>query len=94
MIRVLIERNIASEMEESYRTMLREIRREAVHAEGYISGETLRDHDDANHYVIISTWRSRHDWQRWAASSDRRTAMERMRPMLAESEHVTVLEPV
>jgi len=94
MIRVLIERHVASEMEESYRAMLHEIRRDAVHAEGYISGETLRDHADAHHYVIISTWRSLHDWQRWASSSDRRTAMERMRPMLAEAEHVTALEPV
>jgi heme-degrading monooxygenase HmoA len=74
--------------------MLHEVRREAVHAEGYISGETLRDAADPHHYVIISTWRSRLDWERWAASTDRIKAMERMRPLLSDDERIGVLEPV
>jgi heme-degrading monooxygenase HmoA len=94
MIRVLIERQVAEHMEEPYRAMLRDVRREAVHAGGYISGETLRDATDPRHYVIISTWNTRRDWDEWAGSRERVRAMERMRPMLAEPERVRVLETI
>jgi heme-degrading monooxygenase HmoA len=94
MIRVLIERHVAEEMEESYRRMLHEVRREAVHAEGYISGETLRDSTQKHRYVIISTWRTRRDWDTWAASRERTEAMVRMAPLLAQPESVVVLEPI
>jgi len=33
---------------------LREMRRDAVHAPGYISGKTLRDVADPAHYVIVA----------------------------------------
>ncbi len=94
MVRVLIERRISEGMVESYNLALREMRLQAVQKEGYISGETLRNTRNAHHYVVISTWNSRHDWQAWADSEARRQVMAKIAPMLEESEKVTVLEPV
>jgi heme-degrading monooxygenase HmoA len=93
MIRVLIERWLSSGRVEAFADVMREMRRDAVQAPGYISGETLRDVDDPQHSVIVSTWRSRRDWDTWAVSSARQRARERIAPLLARPERVTILEP-
>ena len=93
MIRVLIERWIRAGIEQELLAALRDMRRDAIHAPGYVSGETLRDLVDPGHSVIISTWRARADWDRWAESEARRRALERIAPMLAKPEQVSVLAP-
>jgi quinol monooxygenase YgiN len=94
MIRILIERRLAPGAEDRLRRAMRELRQQAMDREGYISGETHRDAADPNHYIILSTWRSRDDWETWARSKARRTVEAHIAPMLAEPERVTVLEPV
>jgi quinol monooxygenase YgiN len=94
MIRILIERRLVPGGEERLRQAMRELRQQAMDREGYISGETHRDAADPSHYLILSTWRSREDWERWARSEARHTVEARIAPMLAEPERVTVLEPV
>jgi heme-degrading monooxygenase HmoA len=93
MVRVLIERWLRPGVEEQVVAALREMRRDAVHAAGYISGETLRDVADPAHYVIVSTWRSRADWDAWAACEARDRARSRIVPLLAKPERVAILEP-
>ena len=80
-------------MEEELLVALREMRRDAVHAPGYISGEMLRDLADPAHYVIVSTWRSRADWDRWAECEARQRVRSRSAPLLTKPERVAVLEP-
>jgi quinol monooxygenase YgiN len=94
MIRVLIERRLVPGSEERLRLAMRELRQQAMDRDGYISGETHRDVADPSHYLILSTWRSRDDWDTWARSEARRLVEARMAPMLTSPERVTVLEPV
>jgi heme-degrading monooxygenase HmoA len=93
MIRVLIERWLAEGSDEAIRKTMRDLRREAIHTPGYVTGETLRDVAEPRHFVIISTWRSRKDWETWASSGIRRGIEERIRAMLAEPEKITICEP-
>jgi heme-degrading monooxygenase HmoA len=39
---------------------------------GYISGETLKCIDRPGEYLVISTWDSLDDWQKWLNSQDRK----------------------
>jgi heme-degrading monooxygenase HmoA len=94
MIRVLIERLVLPGMEEQLLEQLRAMRRDAVHASGYISGETLHDVIDARHYVIISTWLSRADWDAWAGCAARQQVISQIAPMLAAPEKISLLEPI
>jgi len=94
MIRILIERRLVPGAEDRLRRALRELRQEAMDRDGYISGETHRDVADPSHFLILSTWRSRDDWETWARSDARRAVEARIAPMLAEPERITVLEPV
>jgi heme-degrading monooxygenase HmoA len=93
MIRVLIERLVLPGMEEKLLATLRSMRRDAIHASGYISGETLHDMVDSRHYVIISTWHSRTDWDTWAGCEARQCVRTEIAPMLAAPEKISLLEP-
>jgi len=44
----------------------------AIEQEGYISSETLRNMENPQEFLVISTWRSLEDWQKWFNSTQRR----------------------
>jgi heme-degrading monooxygenase HmoA len=44
----------------------------AMEQDGYISGETLRRKDNPEEFLVISTWRSFEDWQKWFNSGRRK----------------------
>lgn len=91
MIRVLIERRIRPGKGPEYERLQRELRFEALREHGYLTGETWRDLDDPDHYVVISTWRRRADWEGWKACEARQGVLERLAP-LVESERITFYE--
>jgi heme-degrading monooxygenase HmoA len=93
MIRVVVERWLAEGGDETIQKTMRDLRREAIHRPGYVSGETLRDSADPHHFLIISTWRTREEWETWASSRMRQEIEERIRLMLVEPEKITVCEP-
>jgi heme oxygenase (mycobilin-producing) len=94
MIRVLIDRVLGEEGGDLLQQSMKEMRREAIHRPGYVSGETLRDVADPRHYVILSTWRSEANWQAWFTSDTRRNIEKRVGLLLTEPEKITVLELV
>ena len=94
MIRVLIDRRVSESTELAYQQITRDVRHTAMHMRGYISGETWRDSENPHHYVLISTWRTRGEWDAWARSPERQAAIAQIAPMLLQPETVTVLEPL
>lgn len=53
--------------------LLAEARKLAFRQPGYISGETMRNVADPYDYLVISTWKSVEDWERWFANEERET---------------------
>ncbi|MCG6907902.1 MAG: antibiotic biosynthesis monooxygenase [Desulfobacteraceae bacterium] len=53
--------------------LLAEARKLAFRQPGYISGETMRNVVDPYEYLVISTWKSVEDWERWFANEERKT---------------------
>lgn len=92
MIRVLIERHIADGLVEHYEKAARATLTKAMQAHGFISGEALHNVDDPDHRVILATYRTVEDWQRWARSPERMEMMAAISPMLLTEEKVTLLE--
>ena len=71
-IRVIIERQIIPGNELELNALLVQLRAQAMHAKGYISGETLRALENPNYYIVISTWDSLEDWQSWEKNEKRK----------------------
>ncbi|MBW2039176.1 MAG: antibiotic biosynthesis monooxygenase [Deltaproteobacteria bacterium] len=64
-VKVILERRVKKGMDTDLAKLMRELRVKAMLAKGYISGETLRAHDDPTLYLVISTWKSLDDWRAW-----------------------------
>ncbi|MBN1841224.1 MAG: antibiotic biosynthesis monooxygenase [Deltaproteobacteria bacterium] len=70
-VKVVIRRIIPEHRAEDLKPLLRELRTMAMLQPGYISGETLRRLDKPDEFLVISTWESAEDWNRWAKSQER-----------------------
>ena len=81
-IKILIERKIRSGEEKEFIKAVKELRAMAIHAQGYISGETLCSTEDPSIHLVISTWRGIEDWNRWADSPERKAFQKKIDTIL------------
>lgn len=81
-VRVFIKRHFKEGQVDQAADLLKEFRRSAMTRPGYISGETLVNHYDANCVVVVSTWADVEDWIRWQQSEDRDRNEERIEEFL------------
>jgi heme-degrading monooxygenase HmoA len=72
-VKVLIKRRVADEKARKMIPLFRKMRSLAMNQPGYISGETLRNMNDPEEYVVISTWQTSEEWVAWLNSSDRQS---------------------
>ena len=89
-IRVLIERQVEAGQEPKLQHLLMDLRTKAMHAKGYISGETLRSLNDPNRFLVISNWSSIEEWKAWEADSERKKVQDELDRLLRSPETCTV----
>lgn len=70
--KVLIERRIPQNLKSRLLPVLQQLRKKATDQPGYISGETLRNYEERDKYLVISTWDSVESWQAWFSSPERK----------------------
>jgi len=71
-VRIIIVRHVEKEKVDALRPLLLEMRSLANAQNGYVSGETLVNYDDPTEYLVISTWKTLNDWDKWLADPRRR----------------------
>mgnify|MGYP003642206633 CR=1 FL=1 len=93
MIKVIIDRRIADDMESTYEDAIKHTLRAILEAPGYVSGASYKDARDHHHRIIITNWQSLQDWERWAVSSERREVIAAIQPILMREERISILTP-
>jgi heme-degrading monooxygenase HmoA len=81
-IKILITRTVPKEKAREMLTLLREMRSLATGQDGYISGETLKSNDRPDVYLVISTWKSPDDWEKWLLTPERQTLQDKIDGLL------------
>ena len=81
-VKIIIRRRIPKGKEAQVLPLLLDLRSKAITQSGYISGETLRNVDEPEDYVVISTWKSLNDWKAWEASQGRAEIQKRIDGLL------------
>lgn len=71
-VKILIKRSISQEVAPVVRPLIVELRAHAMKQPGYISGETLKCIDRPGEYLVISTWQSLDEWNKWLESQERK----------------------
>ena len=88
-VKILIQRKIKPGREKELNKAVRELRSKAIHAEGYISGETLCSIEDLSVHLVMSTWKSLEDWNRWVDSPERKVFEQKIDAILEEPTKIT-----
>jgi len=69
--KIIIDREVKKGKVPDFLKLLEELRRKAIGAKGYISGETLQASDDPHNLIVLSTWYSAEDWKNWEKNPER-----------------------
>ena len=83
-VKILIQRKLKPGKEKEFNEIVRELRSKAMHAPGFISGETLQSIGDPSVHLVISTWKSIEDWNKWVDCPERKASQEKVDFILAE----------
>ncbi len=81
-VKIIINRKVSKEKEKNLQPLLIQLRALATAQPGYISGETLRNVDRPEEYLVISTWQSLDNWKTWASSKERSEIQEKIDALL------------
>lgn len=77
-VKIIIKRMVPEDKEAALVPLLIALRSKATTRTGYISGETLRNVDNSEEFIVISTWQSEEAWRSWESSQERRELQERI----------------
>jgi len=81
-VKVFIIRQVPEEKAREIIPLVREMRSLAANHKGYISGETLRNLEKPEEFMVISTWQSSKDWKEWLKSEDRKKIQDKIDSLL------------
>jgi len=91
-VKILVYRRVRPGKEQELSEAVRNLRFNAIRAEGYISGETLRSIEDPSVHLVISTWKRIEDWNNWFNSPERKTFQEKIDVILEEPTKIVPYE--
>ena len=83
-VKIIIKRTVPKEKEAELLPLLNQLRSQAIALPGYISGETLRNVDNLEEYLVISTWKSVDAWKEWETGMQRKEIHEKVDALLGE----------
>ncbi len=89
-VRIIISRRVPKGKESELLPFLIQLRALATAQPGYISGETLRNLDNPEDYLVISTWKSVNDWKSWVSSKQRAEIQDKIDALLEEKTEYSV----
>jgi len=81
-VRILIRRTVPRDKAKEIVPLFKQLRALALSQPGYISGETLKKLDSPDEFLVISTWQSSQDWEKWQLSEKRTEIQTKMDSLL------------
>ncbi|MBU1398343.1 MAG: antibiotic biosynthesis monooxygenase [Proteobacteria bacterium] len=81
-IKALIKRTVPQEKARNMLHLFMEMRTLATAQPGYISGETMKSIEKPDEYLVISTWESADDWEKWMLSKERQAIQGKIDALL------------
>ena len=70
-VKIVIKRMVPKNKETSLLPLIKALRIATTRQDGYISGETMQRIDKPGETVVVSTWETAEDWNRWLKDPER-----------------------
>ncbi len=93
-VHVIIKRKLIIGKPKQVFPLLSELRSQALQQTGYIDSMTLKNIDNPEEHMIISTWETVEDWNAWYRSKERRDLQGRVDSLIGERTLYSVYEDV
>ncbi|MGM0423566.1 MAG: antibiotic biosynthesis monooxygenase family protein [Thermodesulfobacteriota bacterium] len=93
MVKAFIKRRVPQDKARDMIPLFRKMRSMAMEQPGYISGETLKNYNDPEEYLVISVWQSADDWQSWLESKERQQIQEQIDDLLGGRTEYSLYAP-
>lgn len=83
-VKIFIKRKMAESHVLELTSLLKKLRALTLDQAGYISGETLRRVDKPGESMVISTWTSVDEWNKWVNNEKRIAIQSKIDQLLGE----------
>ena len=81
-IKILIRRTVPDNLARQMIPLFRKMRTLANEQPGYITGETMRNLEKPDEFLVISTWETSDDWKQWEQSAERQQIQSKIDDLL------------
>ncbi|MBW2432999.1 MAG: antibiotic biosynthesis monooxygenase [Deltaproteobacteria bacterium] len=93
-VKIVIKRIVPKNKESSLLPLIKALRIATTKQDGYISGETLQRIDKPGETVVVSTWESAEDWNRWVRNPERIQLQEQIDTLLGKETEYTMFSHI
>ncbi len=83
-VKIVIKRKVPKDKEKELLPLIKELRIATTRQASYISGETLKRIDKPGETVVVSTWETVEDWNRWVNSQERAVLQNKIDILLGQ----------
>ena len=91
-VKILIKRKVAADKAAQLKELVMQLRTISMKQPGYVSGESLKNVDRQNEYLVISTWDSLSAWKDWQSSRERAKIQDQIDALLGQKTEYDVYE--
>jgi len=83
-VKIFIKRKVAADKAVQLKELVMQLRSFSMKQPGYVSGESLKNVDRQNEYLVISTWDSLSAWKDWESSKERAKIQDQIDALLGQ----------
>ena len=83
-VKIIIKRKVPKKLEKELLPLIKKLRILTTKQPGYISGETMNRVDKPGQSLVISTWQTSEDWEKWLNSQERKAIQDQIDTLLGE----------
>lgn len=91
-VKILIKRKVAADKAVKLSNLIEQLRTLVVRQPGYVSGESLKNVEKKDEYLVVSTWKSIEAWKAWLASTERAVVQKQIDALLGEKTEYEVYQ--
>jgi heme-degrading monooxygenase HmoA len=91
-VKIIIKRKVAADKAAQLKELVMQLRSFSMKQPGYVSGESLKNVDRQNEYLVISTWDSLSAWKAWESSKERANIQDKIDSLLGQKTEYEVYE--
>lgn len=81
-VKILIKRKVSADKAAKLNEFIMQLRQLVVKQPGYVSGESLRNVENPEEYLVISTWNNVDSWKQWLSSKERQEIQAKIDELL------------